>query len=58
MSPSSAPRQYPIACPSCEEEKGYPCQVRTMTERRGSIEIKLRCRACEHEWVEVITTDD
>jgi len=34
--------------------KGYPYQVRTVTEHRGSIEVKLRCRDCSHEWVEVI----
>ncbi len=46
---------YPVACPSCDEIKGYPFQVRTLSDRPGSIEVKLRCRECRHEWVEVVT---
>ncbi len=53
-SPTDVPRQYPIACPSCDEVKGFPYQVRTMTDHTGSIEVRLRCRDCHHEWVEVV----
>ena len=40
----------------CDEVKGYPYQVRTMTDRPASIEIKLRCRDCQHEWLEIVTS--
>ena len=49
-------REYPVACPSCEETKGFPYQVRTVTDRPGAIEVKLRCRDCSHEWVEIVTS--
>jgi DNA-directed RNA polymerase subunit M/transcription elongation factor TFIIS len=55
---ADASRQYPIACPTCAEVKGYPYQVRTRTDQPGSIEIKLRCRECHHEWLEVVTNRD
>jgi len=55
---STSTRQYPVDCPECDHKKGYPYQVRTMTEHRGSIEVKLRCRDCNHEWVEVIDNTD
>lgn len=48
-------RQYPVVCPSCDETKGYPYQVRTMSDQPGSIEIKLRCRDCNHEWIEIVS---
>jgi DNA-directed RNA polymerase subunit M/transcription elongation factor TFIIS len=57
-SSSDAARQYPIACPICDEVKGYPYQVRTMTEHSGSIEVRLRCRDCNHEWIEVVSSRD
>jgi len=57
-SPSDASRQYPVVCPSCDEVKGYPYQVRTISEQPGSIEVKLRCRDCQHEWVEVVSNRD
>ena len=57
MSSSNSPRQYPIPCPSCEEEKGFPYQVRTLTDQPGSIEVTLRCRDCQHEWVEIIDSN-
>ena len=47
--------QYPVACPNCDEIKGYPFQVRTLSDQPGSIEVKLRCRDCSHEWIEVVT---
>jgi hypothetical protein len=53
-SSSHSARQYPVACPSCDEAKGYPYQVRTLTDQPGSIEVKLRCRDCTHEWVEIV----
>jgi ribosomal protein S27E len=56
--PTNSNRQYPVACPSCAEAKGYPVQVKTLTEHPGSIEVKLRCRDCQHEWVEVVTSHD
>lgn len=58
---SNAPdtsRQYPVACPTCDEVKGYPYQVRTMTDQPGSIEVRLRCRQCQHEWLEIVTSRD
>jgi hypothetical protein len=60
MSTSSAdsPRQYPVSCPSCAELKGFPIQVRTLTDRPGAIEVKLKCRDCNQEWVEVINSPD
>ena len=58
MSSSMAsPRQYPVACRECHQIKGFPYQVRTVTGT-GSIEVKLRCRDCGHEWVEVERGDD
>lgn len=60
MSTSSAdsPRQYPVACPSCAEVKGFPIQVRTLPDRHGVVEVKLKCRDCSHEWVEIIASGD
>jgi DNA-directed RNA polymerase subunit M/transcription elongation factor TFIIS len=55
---STSPRQYPVNCPKCDLDKGYPYQVRTLTENRGSIEVKLRCRDCHHEWVEIIDSSE
>jgi hypothetical protein len=55
---SDASRQYPVACPTCDEVKGYPYQVRTMTDQPGSIEVRLRCRQCQHEWLEIVTSRD
>ena len=51
-------RQYPAECGSCKEEKGFPFQVRTLNDRPGQIEIRLRCRNCGHEWAQVISTSD
>ena len=48
-------REYPAVCPSCDEAKGFPYQVRTMNDRPGAIEVRLRCRDCSHEWVEIVT---
>ena len=50
-------RQYPVVCPSCDEVKGYPYQVRTLNDQAGSIEVKLRCRDCHHEWIEIVSSD-
>jgi DNA-directed RNA polymerase subunit M/transcription elongation factor TFIIS len=57
-SPADASRQYPVACPHCDEVKGFPYQVRTMSAQPGSIEVKLRCRDCNHEWVEIVTNQE
>jgi hypothetical protein len=57
---SAAPdvsRQYPVHCPTCNEVKGFPYQVRTISDQPGSIEVKLRCRDCNHEWVKVVASD-
>ena len=51
-------RQYPVICPTCTELKGYPYQVRTVTDHPGEIEVKLRCRDCGHEWVELFTSSE
>ena len=51
--PTTKPREYPVPCPKCDEAKGYPYQVRTIIDRAGSIEVRLRCRDCLYEWVEV-----
>jgi len=37
--------------------KGFPYQVRTLTDRSGSIEVKLRCRDCNHEWIEIVNSN-
>ena len=50
------PRQYPVVCPICDEVKGFPYPVTTLTDQAGSIEIKLRCRECHHEWVEIVSS--
>ena len=55
---SNATRQYPAACVSCEKQKGYPFQVRTLLDKPGHIEIRLRCRDCGHEWIEVISNHE
>jgi DNA-directed RNA polymerase subunit M/transcription elongation factor TFIIS len=52
-SSTNTTRQYPVPCPKCDESKGYPYQVRTMSDHSGAIEIRLRCRDCNHEWIEV-----
>ena len=57
-SSSDAARQYPVACPTCDEVKGYPYQVRTISNHSGAIEVRLRCRDCNHEWVEIVTSRD
>lgn len=57
-SSSDSSREYPLACPSCKEVKGFPYQVRTLTDQPGSIEVKLRCRACQHDWVEIVPSHD
>jgi hypothetical protein len=54
---SDASRKYPVVCPKCAESMGYPFQVRTLTERPGSIEIKLRCRSCGHDWIDIVSSD-
>jgi len=54
---SEASRKYPVVCPKCSELKGYPYQVRTLTDQRGSIEVRLRCRGCSYEWLEIVTSD-
>lgn len=46
--------QYPTRCVSCDNQKGYPFQVRTLGDKPGHIEIRLRCRDCGHEWIEIV----
>jgi len=59
MPPSAdSPKQYPAVCPLCEELKGYPYEVRTLSDVPGSIEVKLRCRDCRHEWAVVVLSRD
>jgi hypothetical protein len=53
-----ASNHYPVACPSCAGVKGYPFQVRTLSDRPGSIEVRLRCRDCHFEWVKVVASRD
>ena len=48
-------RNYPTVCPNCQQEKGFPFQVRTVNGKPGYIEIKLRCRECQHEWRQEIS---
>jgi DNA-directed RNA polymerase subunit M/transcription elongation factor TFIIS len=57
-SPTTKSREYPVPCPKCEETKGYPYQVRTLHDRAGAIEVRLRCRDCHHEWVEVAPSSE
>lgn len=57
MSANESAKQYPVVCPTCGEHKGFPYQVRTLTDRPGTIEVKLRCRDCHHEWVELVSSD-
>lgn len=57
-SPTDSTRQYPVPCPSCTEPKGFPVQVRTLKDHSGGIEVKLKCRDCSHEWLEVIADND
>ena len=52
-----ATRTYPTVCPKCHQEKGFPFQVRTVNGKPGYIEIKLRCRECQHEWQQEITNN-
>ena len=51
-------QQYPVQCVNCNGDKGFPFQVRTLSEKPGHIEIKLRCRDCGHEWSEVVSNRD
>jgi len=55
---SEAKRQYPASCVSCEKEKGYPFQVRTLQNQPGHIEIRLRCRDCGYEWIQIISNNE
>jgi hypothetical protein len=55
---SETTRQYPIHCASCDEQKGFPILVRTISGQPRQIEIKLRCRDCGHEWLQIISSDD
>ena len=57
MTTTSA-RHYPAVCPKCDCEKGFPYQVRTLTDKSGAIEVKMRCRECAHEWVELIVNNE
>ena len=50
--------QYPTRCVSCGKEKGYPFQVRTLSDKPGHIEIRLRCRECGHEWVQIVVNNE
>jgi DNA-directed RNA polymerase subunit M/transcription elongation factor TFIIS len=52
------PRQYPVICPKCSQDRGYPFQVQTIAARANQIEVRLRCRDCSHEWVEVVSSKD
>lgn len=56
--PNNKPREYPVPCPKCDQAKGYPYQVRTINDRAGAIEVRLRCRDCNHEWVEVTSGNE
>ena len=47
-----------MPCPKCDEAKGYPYQVRTINDRAGAIEVRLRCRDCNHEWVEITSGNE
>ena len=55
-SDADSSNRYPVVCPSCDEIKGYPFQVRTLSDQPDSVEVRLRCRDCRHEWVEVVTS--
>ena len=55
---SDATRQYPIPCVSCDQQKGYPFQVRTLQDKPGHIEIRLRCRDCGHEWTQIVSNNE
>jgi hypothetical protein len=48
-------QQYPVQCVNCSVDKGFPFLVRTIIEKPGHIEIKLRCRDCGHEWAKVVS---
>jgi len=58
QSSADSSKQYPAVCPLCEELKGYPYEVRTLCDKPGSIEVKLRCRDCNHEWAVVVVSCD
>lgn len=53
---ADSPKQYPVACASCKAVKGFPFQVRTLTDKRA-VEVKLRCRDCGHEWIEIVDSN-
>ena len=53
---SEPQRQYPVICQKCQKETGFPFQVRTLSEQPGHIEIKIRCRECATEWIEVVSS--
>jgi hypothetical protein len=40
---------YPESCPKCQSDEGWPYSAGTC-HRPGVIVVKLRCRACAHEW--------
>ena len=54
MSATNPQKQFPVVCPKCVQSQGYPFQVRTLNEQPGAVEVRLRCRDCTHEWVEVM----
>ena len=55
---SDATRQYPTVCVVCEKAKGYPHQARTLSDKPGHLEVRLRCRDCGHEWVQIIVNNE
>lgn len=40
---------FPMKCPRCRENSGYPLNAQTMKEH-GSVYVSVQCRDCHHEW--------
>ena len=48
----------PRRVPDLRRGQGVSFQVRTLSDRPDSIEVKLRCRECHHEWLEIRVPED
>ena len=40
---------FPMTCPSCAAQAGFPFKATTMHDSSG-IEVAVRCHACHYEW--------
>jgi hypothetical protein len=51
-SPLPLTPKFPVACPHCSAPSGYPFQVETSRESHNTLTMSMRCRDCEHSWIQ------